>query len=89
MAAGKHIITKRLDVDKGDMQRQNLHARLVGRELKLKDHWLDVLPATPPLESLRLLFSMCASNQKRARPYLNYISQITIIFECFLFPLIT
>ena len=68
-AAGhKVIITRWLDVDKGDEERPNYRARLVGRELKT-DNRLDLFAATPPLESLRLLCSICASNQWRARPY--------------------
>ena len=39
-------------------------ARLVGREIK-KDKRLDLFAATPPLESLRLLCSLCASKQQR------------------------
>ena len=68
-AAGHKVITTRwLDVDKGDEERPNYRARLVGRELKT-DNRLDLFTATPPLESLRLLCSHCASNQWRARPY--------------------
>ena len=68
-AAGHKVITTRwLDVDKGDEQRPNYRARLVGRELKT-DNRLDLFAATPPLESLRLLCSICASNQWRERPY--------------------
>ena len=69
-AKGQKIIaTKWLDVNKGDEERPNYRARLVGCELKLKDKRLDLFAATPPLESLRLLCSMCASNQWRERPY--------------------
>ena len=69
-AAGRNVISTRwLDVNKGDQQRLNYRARLVGRELKLKDKRLDLFAATPPLETLRLLCSMCASNQRMSRPY--------------------
>ena len=44
-------------------------ARLVGRELKLKDRRLDLFAATPPLESPRPQFSICASKQWCGRPY--------------------
>ena len=57
-----------IDVDKGVKERPNYRARLVGRELKM-DRRLDQFAATPPLESLRLLCSVCASNQNRRRPY--------------------
>ena len=63
LAAGHKIIsTKWLDVDMRDKQRPS-------RELKLNDRRLDLFAATPPLESLRLLCSICASNHMRARPY--------------------
>ena len=69
-AAGKKIITTRwIDINKGDSKSPNYRARLVGRELKLKDRRLDLFAATPPLESLRLLCSLCASNQYRPDPY--------------------
>ena len=69
-AAGKKVISTRwLDINKGDSERLDYRARLVGRELRLNDHRLDLFAATPPLESLRLLCSICASNQRRARPY--------------------
>ena len=69
-AKGKNIISTRwLDVNKGDGNRPDYRARLVGRELKLKDRRLDLFEATPPLESLRLLCSIRASNQWRGRPY--------------------
>ncbi len=64
----KVITTRWIDVNKGDSQRPNYRARLVGRELKL-DNRLDLFAATPPLESLRLMCSLCASNQNRQRPF--------------------
>ena len=69
-AKGNKIISTRwLDVNKGDGNRPDYRARLVGRELKLKDRRLDLFAATPPLESFRLLCFICASNQWRGRPY--------------------
>ena len=65
----KVIRTKWLDIDKGDSGQPNYRSRLVGCELKLKDHRLDLFAATPPLESLRLMCSICASNQGRSNPY--------------------
>jgi len=62
------ISTKWLDVNKGDATNPNYRARLVGREIKM-DSRLDLFAATPPLESLRLMCSMCASNQARADPF--------------------
>ena len=52
------ISTKWLDVNKGDASNPNYRARLVGREIKM-DSRLDFFAATPPLESLRLMCSMC------------------------------
>ena len=60
---------KLLDINKGDDDRPNYRARLVGCELKMKDHRLDLFAATPPLETLRLMCSLCASNQSRRQPY--------------------
>ena len=50
-ANGQKVIrTKWLDIDKGDAGQPNYRSRLVGCELKLKDHRLDLFVATPPLE---------------------------------------
>ena len=69
-AWGRKIIrTKWLDVNKGDKERPNYRARLVGCELKLKDRRLDLFAATPALESLRFLCSLCASRQERRQPF--------------------
>ena len=66
------ITTKWLDINKGDDVAKNYRARLVGREIaKTKRH--DLFAATPPLESLRMILSICASNQWQARPQDRYI----------------
>ena len=66
---GCRVITTRwLDVNKGDDTNPNIRSRLVGREQKL-DNRLDLFAATPPLESLRVICSICASNQFRKDPY--------------------
>ena len=67
-AGGKVVTTRWIDINKGDMQNPNYRARLVGREMKM-DKRLDLFAATPPLESLRLMCSLCASNQWRKDPY--------------------
>ena len=41
-----------------DQQNTNYRARLVGREIKT-DSPLDLFAAIPPLESLRIICSMC------------------------------
>ena len=64
----KIVTTKLLDVNKGDESNPNIRSRLVGRELKL-DNRLDLFAATPPLESLRVVCSICASNHLGKDPY--------------------
>ena len=64
----KVITTRWLDVNKGDRKNPNYRSRLVGREIKT-DSRLDLFAATPPLESLRLMCSICASNQDGPSPY--------------------
>ena len=63
----KVITTKWLDTNKGDEQKPNYRSRLVGRELKF-DKRLDLFSATPPLETLKFLCSICARGQKGSRP---------------------
>ena len=67
-AGGKVVTTRWIDINKGDLQNPNYRARLVGREMKM-DKRLDLFAATPPLESLRMMCSLCASNQWRKDPY--------------------
>ena len=55
------------DINNGDQHHPNHRARLVGRETKT-DSRLDFFAATPPPESLRMICSMCASNQARQNP---------------------
>jgi hypothetical protein len=64
----KVITTRWLDINEGDGKRPNYRSRLVGREIKM-DSRLDLFAATPPLESLRLMCSMCASHQEGPMPY--------------------
>ena len=64
----KVISTRWLDIDKGDAKAPNYRSRLVGREIKT-DSRLDLFAATPPLESLRLICSICASHQHGRNPY--------------------
>ena len=60
----KVISTKRLDQNKGDESRPKYRARLVGREIA-RERRDDVCAATPPLESLKAIVSLCASRQGR------------------------
>ena len=57
----KVISTKWLDVSKSDDVNLNIRSRMVGRELKL-DNCIDLFAATPPLEALRIICSICASH---------------------------
>ena len=66
------ISTKWLDINKGDEIEKNYRARLVGREIK-RDQRSDLFAATPPLESLRMILSICASNQYHEQAYDRYI----------------
>ena len=63
----KVIATKWLDTNKGDHENPNYRSRMVGREVKY-DKRMDLLSATPPLETLKLLNSMCARRQSDERP---------------------
>ena len=58
----KVITTRWIDQNKGDSETPNYRARLVGREIK-RDKREDLFAATPPLESLRIIISICASNK--------------------------
>ena len=64
----KVVTTRWLDINKGDEAKPNYRSRLVGREIKT-DKRLDLFAATPPLESLKVVTSICASNQQRSNPY--------------------
>ena len=66
------ISTKWIDTNKGDEKAPNLRARLVGCEYK-KDKRDDLFSATPPLESLRMILSICASNQYCQDPRERFI----------------
>ena len=62
------ISTKWFDINKGDKGKPHIRLRLVGREIA-NDKIDDLFAATPPLESLKVVTSISASNQKRARPF--------------------
>ena len=66
------ISTKWIDQNKGDSANPNYRARLVGREIK-KDQRQDLFAATPPLESLKLVMSICASHQGAMRDEDNFV----------------
>ena len=64
----KVITTRWIDVYKGDKENIDYRSRLVGREIK-RDQRFDLFAATPPLESFKMIVSICASNQSQANPY--------------------
>jgi hypothetical protein len=65
------ISTRWIDTNKGDDVRKDYRARLVGREMKaMTGKRDDIFAATPPLESLRFVLSIAASNQWNDKPYL-------------------
>ena len=68
----KVISTRWLDTNKGDEENPNYRARLVGREIK-RDKRDDLFAATPPLESLRMILSICASKQSNWDPGKNFV----------------
>ncbi len=68
----KPITTRWIDTNKGDIESPDYRARLVGREIK-RDKRDDLFAATPPLESLRMLLSICASNQRHLEEHRNHI----------------
>ena len=63
----KVITTKWVDTNKGTEAEPNYRSRLVGREIKT-DERPDLFAATPPLESLRYVLSLCASSQSGPNP---------------------
>jgi hypothetical protein len=63
-AKGKPLISTRwVDTNKGTDSNPNYRARLVAREIK-RDNRLDLFSATPPLETMKALVSMCAQGQE-------------------------
>ena len=63
----KVITTKWIDHNKGDEAVPNYRARFVGREVAY-DKRDDLYAATPPLESLKAVLSLCASRQSGRNP---------------------
>ena len=63
----KVISTRWIDINKGDDKKPNYRSR-VGKEIK-KDKRLDLFAATPPLEALKAVVSICASSQYKKKPH--------------------
>ena len=68
----KVITTRWLDTNKGDAENPSYRARLVGRELNLEKK-PELFAAPPPTESLRMLLSICASNQYLTNPEERFV----------------
>ena len=67
-AGQKVITTKWVDTNKGSVDEPDYRSRLYGREIKT-DERPDLFAATPPLESLRYVLSLCASAQSQTDPH--------------------
>ena len=80
----KTITTRWIDTNKGDETLPDYRSRLVGREIK-KDKRNDLFAATPPLESLRFLLSICASHQKSRRPDDNHIIMVNDVKRAYFY----
>ena len=57
----KPIKVKFVDVNKGDGENPNYRSRLVAQEFR--DGTPSLFAATPPLEAMKILFSLAASEQ--------------------------
>ena len=68
LLGAKIITTKWIDTNKGDEHNPGYRAPLIGREIKT-DQRPELFATTPPLESLRMILAICASNQHREEPY--------------------
>ena len=63
-ATGKRPVKGRwVDINKGDEQHPNYRSRYVGREFKSGDHRDDLFAATPPIEAIKTLVSLAASQK--------------------------
>ena len=69
--------TKWVDINKGDESSPNYRSRLVGREFK-KNKRDDLFAATPPLEAIRALISLAASQKNRGSNKVKKLSFIDI-----------
>ncbi len=63
-----------IDINKGDVDNPNYRSRLVAREIK-RDSRTDLFAATPPLEAMKLVLSMLASNNHGECLMVNDVSR--------------
>ena len=66
-SVGKTFVQVRwTDVDKGDGDKQQIHSRLVAKEFRWKDPFMEgTFAATPPLEALRYVLHWAATIHRR------------------------
>ena len=78
-AKGKQMVSTRwCDVNKGDSEKLEVRSRLVGREFKWQNPFMQgTFAATPPLEGLRYLFHWVQT--KRRRRGVNIVIKILIL----------
>ena len=70
----KLIYVRWIDINKDDAAMENYRSRLVVREIK-KDTRSDLFAATPPLEALKAIISMCASGNRGETIMVNDVSR--------------
>ena len=68
------ISVRWIDINKGDVERPNYRSRLVAREINAYKRD-DLFAATPPLEAMKLILSMAASNNKGEVLMINDVSR--------------
>ena len=67
------IGTRWIDINKGDAETKNYRSRWVAQQFKKGEDW-EMFSATPPLEAVRYIISVCASS-KNKRLMINDISR--------------
>ena len=65
-----------VDINKGDEQHPNYRSRYVGREFKSNDHRDDLFAATPPIEAIKALVSLAAS--QKGKKHIKKLSFIDV-----------
>ena len=72
---GAKVITVRwIDINKGDALNPKYRSRLVAREIK-NDLRTDMFAATPPLDAMKMLLSLLASNNHGEKLMVNDVSR--------------
>ena len=71
------VDTRWIDINKGDDDNPNYRFRLVGREFK-RDKREGLCVATPPLEAIRALIALAASQRNRGNNLIKKLSFIDI-----------